>query len=72
MPTIRVQLDPATFRALIHAAGVAQFRPAEFIRQAVKEAIRTHEFACMKQAYLKQPDSGADANHWSNCEEFKL
>ena len=72
MPTIRIQLDLATFRALTQAAGAAQFRPAEFIRQAVKEAIRTQEFARMKEAYLKQPDSGADTDHWSNCEEFGL
>lgn len=72
MPSILIQLDDATFRALNHVAPAAKRRRTEFIRQAVKEAIRTQEFARMKEAYLKQPDSVADADDWSNCEEFKL
>jgi hypothetical protein len=43
---------------------------AEFIRERVKRAIRKREYAAIREAYLRQPDSPADADDWSNAEEF--
>jgi predicted transcriptional regulator len=71
MPSILISLDEETYRALNQIAPAAKRRRTEFIRQAVKDAIRKQEYARMREAYLKQPDSGAEADDWANCEEFQ-
>jgi predicted transcriptional regulator len=71
LPTILVELDEVTFRALNHLAPARKRQRSEFIRQAVKDAIRKHEFAQIREAYRKQPDSAADADDWSNAEAFE-
>ena len=71
MPSILVQLDSATLSSLDRIAPVAKRQRAEFIRQAVKEAIRQREYAQIREAYLQQPDSAADADDWSSAEEWK-
>ena len=71
MPSILIQLDNATFEALNHVAPAAKRLRTEFIRKAVKDAIHRQELARIKEAYLHQPDSAADADGWTNCEEFK-
>jgi predicted transcriptional regulator len=71
VPVILVDLDDATLRALNQLAPAKKRQRSEFIRQAVKDAILKHEFARMREAYRKQPDSGSDADDWSNCEEFE-
>jgi predicted transcriptional regulator len=71
MPSILVELDDATFRALNQLAPAKKRQRSEFIRQAVKDAILKHEFARMREAYRKLPDSAAEADDWSNCEEFE-
>ena len=43
----------------------------EFIRTAIRKAIREIEEERMRRAYLAQPDSGAEADDWSNAEEWK-
>jgi hypothetical protein len=48
----------------------ADRKRAEFIRAAVKEAIRKREYADMREAYRKQPESASDADSWSNCEKY--
>jgi hypothetical protein len=55
---------------LNRVAPAANRRRSEFIRQAIKSAIRTQEFAMMKAACLKQPDSASGADDWSNADEF--
>lgn len=70
MPSILIQLDEATYKALNKVAPAAQRKRTEFVRQAVREAIRRAEFARMREAYLKQPDSAADADDWSTHESF--
>jgi len=35
-------------------------------------AARMQEYAAMRDAYRKQPDSGAEADDWSSCEEFDI
>jgi metal-responsive CopG/Arc/MetJ family transcriptional regulator len=62
MPSILIRLDEPLLQALNKVAPAKRPR-AEFIRQAVKEAIR--------EAYLRQPDSAADADDWANAEEWK-
>jgi hypothetical protein len=44
---------------------------AEFIRQAVKDAIRKREYQAIRKAYLRQPDSADDADDWSNADAWK-
>ena len=71
MPSILIQLDEPTLEALERVAPVARRQRAEFIRQAVKDAIRRSEYAKIREGYLRQPDSLAEADDWSNAEEFK-
>lgn len=72
MPSILVQLDDATYKALNQVAPAAKRKRTEFIRAAVKEAIRKRVYADMREAYCKQPDSAAESGSWSNCEKFEL
>ncbi len=67
-----IHLDDATCKALDRIAPPKQRKRAEFIRQAVKAAIREREYERMREAYLRQPDSESEADDWSSCEEFKL
>ena len=71
MPSILIQLDDSTLKSLNKIAPAAKRQRAEFIRQAVKTAIRKREYEQIREAYLKQPDSAADADDWSNAEEWK-
>jgi predicted transcriptional regulator len=71
MPSIRIQLDDATYDALNQVAPAATHKRTEFIRAAVKGAIRKRVSADMREAYRRQPDSASDADSWSNCEKFE-
>jgi predicted transcriptional regulator len=71
MPSVLIQLDEASYRALNRIAPAAKRQRAEFIRKAIKEAIRRREFAQIREAYRKQPDSATAPDSWSNCEEFE-
>jgi predicted transcriptional regulator len=71
MPSILIQLDDATLKALNQIAPAAKRKRTEFVRQAVREAIRKAEFSRMRDAYLLQPDSAADADDWSGAESFQ-
>src|ERR1035441_2480347 len=68
MPSILVQLDDATYKALNQMAPAAKRKRTEFIRTALKEAIRKREYADMREAYRKQPDSASESDSWSNLE----
>lgn len=70
MPSILVQFDEATLQALDRVAPVAKRERAEFIRRAVREAIRKQEFAQMREGYRQQPDHASEADDWSTAEEF--
>jgi predicted transcriptional regulator len=72
MASILIQLDDATLKSLDRIAPAAKRQRAEFIRQAVKEAIRKREYEQIREAYLRQPDSCSDADDWSNAEEWKV
>ena len=71
MASILIQFDDATLQSLDKIAPATKRRRAEFIRQAVKEAIRRREYEQIREAYLRQPDSCSDADDWSNAEEWK-
>jgi len=71
MPSILIQLDDVTYKALNAIAPAVKRKRAEFIRAAVKAAVRKQEYARMREAYLKQPDSAAEADDWSSAEEWK-
>ena len=72
MPSVLIQLDDATAKKLERIAPARKRKRAEFIREAVKEAIRNHEFARMREAYRLQPDSADEADDWSSAEKFRL
>ena len=71
MPSVLIHLDDATIKALNQIAPAARRQRTEFIRRAVKEAIRKHEYARIREGYRKQPDSAAEADDWSDAEEFR-
>jgi predicted transcriptional regulator len=68
MSSVLVQLDDETYRALTRMAP--RGRRIEFVRQAIKDAIRREEYRKTRRAYEVQPDSGSDVDAWSNPEEF--
>jgi len=71
MPSILIRLDDATYKALNQIAPAVKAKRTEFIRQAVKEAIRKHEYERIRAAYRKQPNFAAGSDDWSNCEKFE-
>ncbi len=71
MRSVLVQLDNETYRAL-NKVPPAQRKRIEFIRKAIKDAIRREEYRKIRRAYEAQPDSSADADDWSNPEEFAI
>ncbi len=70
MKSILIQLDEPLLKSLNKVAPAAKRQRAEFIRQAVKEAIRKREFEAIREAYQRQPDSPGDADDWSNAEAW--
>ncbi len=71
MPSILIQVDESLLRSLDKVAPAAKRQRAEFIRQAVREAVRKIEYEQIREAYRLQPDSAEDADDWSNAEEWK-
>ena len=71
MKSLLVQLDDPTLAALDRVAPPQHRKRSEFIRQAIRRAVREAEFASMRQAYRHQPDSAGEADDWSNAGEYK-
>jgi predicted transcriptional regulator len=71
MPSILIQLDDATLQSLDKIAPAAKRQRAEFVRQAVKDAIRKREYEQIREAYLRRPDSAIEADDWSSAEDWK-
>ena len=71
MKSLLVQLDEPTYRALNRVAPAAKRQRAEFVRSAIRKAIRQTEEERTRLAYLKHPDSAAEADDWSNAEGWK-
>lgn len=72
MKSLLVQLDDPTLRALNRLAPVAKRQRAEFVRTAIRKAIREAEEERTRLAYLSQPDSDSEADDWSNAEPWQM
>ena len=71
MKSLLVQLDEPTYRALNRVAPAAKRQRAEFVRSAIRKAIRESEEERTRRAYLEKPDSESEADDWSSAEEWK-
>lgn len=71
MKSLLIQVDEPTLAALNRVAEPGKRRRSEFIRQAIRKAIRQAEYRSMRDAYRKQPDSPLDTDDWSTAEEYK-
>jgi gamma-glutamyl:cysteine ligase YbdK (ATP-grasp superfamily) len=71
MKSLLVQLDEPTYRALNRVAPAAKRQHAEFVRSAIRKAIRETEEERTRRAYLEQPDTEAEADDWSSAEKWK-
>ena len=71
MKPLLIQLDEQTLRALNRIAAPGKRKRSEFVRQAIRKAVRQAEYRAMRDAYGKQPDSAQDADDWSTREEFR-
>ena len=71
MPSILIQVDEPLLRSLNKVAPAAKRQRAEFIRQAVRDAIRKLEYEQIREAYRLQPDSADKGDDWSNAEDWK-
>ena len=71
MKSVRIDLDESSYASLNHIAPVKRMR-AQFIRDAIRKAIREVEYERIRQAYLAKPDPAADADDWSTAEEYNL
>ena len=71
MKPLLIQLDEQTLNALNRVAVPGKRQRSEFVRRAIRKAVRQAEYRAMRDAYRKQPDSASDADDWSAPEEFK-
>lgn len=71
MKPLLIQLDEQTLTALNRVAAPGKRQRSEFIRQAIRNAIRKAEYRAMREAYRKQPDTSEPTDDWSTPEEFK-
>jgi predicted transcriptional regulator len=71
MASILIYIDDPTLKALNRIAPISKRQRAEFIRNAVKDAIRKREYEQIREAYLRQPDSASEADNWSSAEQWK-
>ena len=71
MKSVLIQLDEQTLSALNRIAAPGKRKRSEFVRQAIRSAVRQAEFSAMREAYRKQPDSAQDVDDWSTAEEYK-
>jgi predicted transcriptional regulator len=72
MPQVFIQFDEATLKVIDRIAPAARRKRADFIRQAVKDAIFRQETDRMREAYRIQPDSVEGAEVWElpgDCKE---
>ncbi|MGA7237551.1 MAG: hypothetical protein WBY44_17835 [Bryobacteraceae bacterium] len=70
MSQVLIHFDEATLRAIDRIAPAARRKRADFIRQAVKDAIFREETERMREAYRLQPDSAEGAESWDLPEEW--
>lgn len=74
MPHVLIHFDEATLKAIDRAAPAAKRQRADFIRQAVKDALFLRETERMREAYRLQPDTAdaaESAEVWELPEDWK-
>ena len=71
MKALLVQLDDSTYQGLARVAPAASRRRSQFVREAIRRAVREAEYARIREAYLAKPDSESEADDWSTAEEYK-
>ena len=71
MKRLLIQVDDQTLTALNRIAAPGKRQRSEFVRQAIRKAIRQAEYHAMREAYRKQPDSVLDADDWSTSEDYQ-
>lgn len=71
MKALLVQLDEQTLQALNRVADPDKRKRSEFVRQAIRKAVRQAEYEAMRRAYRKQPDSITNTDDWSTAEEYR-
>ena len=67
MKPLLIQLARQTLAALNRVASPGKRKRSEFVRQAIRKAIRQAEYRDMREAYRKQPDSNAASDDWSTA-----
>jgi len=63
MKTLLIRLDDQTLVAL-HRIAPANRKRSEFVRGAIRDAVRRAEYEAIRDAYRKQPDSSLDFGEW--------
>jgi len=71
MKQFLIQLDERTLVALNRIAAPEKRKRSEFVRQAIRRAVRQAEYRAMRDAYRKRPDTAQNADDWSTPEEFR-
>jgi metal-responsive CopG/Arc/MetJ family transcriptional regulator len=71
MKSFLIQLDERTLVALNRVAAPERRKRSEFVRQAIRRAVRQAEYRAMRAAYRKLPDSAQSVDDWSTPEEFR-
>jgi metal-responsive CopG/Arc/MetJ family transcriptional regulator len=71
MKSVLIQLDEQTVARLNRVAAPGKRQRSEFIRQAIRRAIRQAEYRAMREVYRKQPDSSLESDDWSTAEEYR-
>ena len=64
MSQVLIHFDEETLRAIDRIAPAAKRKRADFIRQAVKDAIFRYETERMREAYRLEPDSAEGSESW--------
>jgi hypothetical protein len=70
MSQVLINFDDATLKAIDRIAPPARRKRADFIRQAVKDAIFRLETEKMREAYRVNPDSVDDSGSWDLPEDW--
>lgn len=71
MKSLLIQLDEPTFAAPNRVAAPGTRRRSEFVRRAIRDAVRREEYREMREAYARKPDSASEEDDWSAAEEFR-
>ncbi|MEO8049013.1 MAG: hypothetical protein ABI833_01240 [Acidobacteriota bacterium] len=65
-----LRIGERTFQSLNRIAPTTRQR-VDFVRTAIRKAIREAEDLRTRNTYLAQPDSATDADEWSNAGAWK-